>query len=61
MAAGDEITISGFAAKNGSTRMWAQNVRIIAQNGQALAEPRTVLSMFSQNPEGVPEGLLPGN
>ena len=61
LTAGDAITVRGYAAKNGTSRMWAQNVRITAQNGQALAEPRTVLSMFSQNPEGVPAGLLPGN
>jgi len=57
---GDEIVVRGYAAKNGSTRMWAQNVTIVGQNGQELAEPRTVLNMFSQNPDGVPEGLLPG-
>jgi hypothetical protein len=61
LKAGDRIVIRGFAAKNGSARMWASNVRIVAQNGQALAEPRVVLNMFSQNPDGVPEGLLPGN
>ena len=61
LTAGDAITVRGYAAKNGTTRMWAQNVRITAQNGQALAEPRTVLNMFSQNPEGIPAGLLPGN
>ncbi len=61
LTAGDAITVRGYAAKNGTSRMWAQNVRITAQNGQALAEPRTVLSMFSQNPEGIPAGLLPGN
>jgi hypothetical protein len=41
--------------------MWASNVRIVAQNGTALDEPRTVLNMFSQNPDGVPDDLLPGN
>lgn len=61
LTAGDEIVIRGFAAKNGSPRMWASNVTIVAQNGQALAEPRPVLNMFSQNPDGVPEGLLPSN
>jgi hypothetical protein len=60
LKAGDEIVVRGFAAKNGSTRMWAQTVRIVAQNGQALAEPRTVLTMFAPNPDGIPEGLLPG-
>jgi hypothetical protein len=57
---GDEIVVRGFAAKDGSTRMWAQTVRIVAQNGQALDEPRTVLSMFAPNPDGIPDGLLPG-
>ncbi len=59
LGVGDEIVVRGYAAKNGTTRMWAQNVTIVAQNGQELAEPRRVLNMFSQNPEGVPEGLLP--
>ena len=61
IAVGDEIVVRGFAAKNGSARMWASNVRIVARNGQNLDEPQVVLNMFSQNPEGVPEGLLPGN
>ena len=56
---GDLIQVNGAAAKNGSTRMWASNVRILAQGGQTLDEPKVVLNMFSQNPEGVPEGLLP--
>jgi len=56
---GDTIQVNGAAAKNGSTRMWASNVRILVQDGQTLDEPRVVLNMFSQNPEGVPEGLLP--
>jgi hypothetical protein len=57
---GDEIVIKGFAARNGTKRVWAQNVAIVAQNGQPLAEPRTVLALFEARPEGVPEGLLPG-
>jgi hypothetical protein len=52
--------IKGFAARNGTKRVWAQNVAIVAQNGQPLAEPRTVLALFEARPEGVPEGLLPG-
>ena len=56
---GDTIQVNGAAAKNGSTRMWASNVRILVQDGQTLDEPKVVLNMFSQNPEGVPEGLLP--
>jgi hypothetical protein len=58
---GDEIVVAGSGAKNGSARMWASSVEIVAQNGEALAEPRRVLNMFSQNPEGLPPDLLPGN
>jgi hypothetical protein len=56
---GDEILVRGYGAKNGTTRLWAQNVAIVARNGEELAEPRTVLALFDPNPEGVPEGLLP--
>lgn len=56
----DEIVVRGYAAKNGTFRLWAQNVAIVVQNGEPLAEPRTVLALFDPNPEGVPEGLLPG-
>jgi Family of unknown function (DUF6152) len=56
----DEIVVRGYAAKNGTPRLWAQNVAIVAQHGEALAEPRTVLALFDPNPDGVPEGLLPG-
>jgi hypothetical protein len=56
---GDVIQVNGAAAKNGSPRMWASNVRILVQGGTTLEEPKVVLNMFSQNPEGVPEGLLP--
>ena len=59
IAVGDVIQVNGAAAKNGSPRMWASNVRILVQGGQTLDEPKVVLNMFSQNPEGVPEGLLP--
>jgi hypothetical protein len=57
---GDELLIRGFVARNGTKRLWAQNVAIVAQNGQALPEPRTVLALFEANPDGIPEGLLPG-
>lgn len=57
---GDEILIKGYAARNGTKRVWAQNVAIVAQNGQPLPEPRTVLALFEAKPEGIPEGLLPG-
>lgn len=57
---GDEIVVRGYLARNGTKRLWAQNVSIIAQNGVTLPEPRTVLALFDPKPEGVPEGLLPG-
>ena len=56
---GDTIQVNGAAAKNGTPRMWASNVQILVQGGQTLDDPKSVLNMFSQNPEGVPEGLLP--
>lgn len=55
-----EILVRGYAAKNGTYRLWAQNVAIVAQNGEELPEPRTVLALFDPNPEGIPDGLLPG-
>lgn len=60
LQAGDEIVIRGYASRNGTKRLWAQNVSIVAQNGQELPEARTVLALFEPKPEGVPEGLLPG-
>jgi len=57
---GDEILVSGYAAKNGTPRLWARNVAIVARNGQDLSEPRTVLALFDPNPDGIPEGVLPG-
>ena len=56
---GDEIQVNGFAAKDGSTKMWASNVSIIAREGKTLEQPKQVLNMFAQNPESVPAGLLP--
>jgi hypothetical protein len=58
--AGDEILVRGYKARNGTQRIWARDVLIIAQGGVELAEPRTVLALFDPKPEGVPEGLLPG-
>jgi hypothetical protein len=55
-----EIVVSGFAAKNGMPRLWAQSVAIVAENGEELAEPRTVLALFDPNPDGIPAGVLPG-
>lgn len=60
LQAGDEILVSGYVARNGTKRLWARNVAIVAQNGEALSEPRTVLALFEPKPEGVPDGLLPG-
>jgi len=56
---GDEIQVTGFAAKNGTTRMWASGVTILARDGKTLDPPKQVMNMFTQNPEGVPAGLLP--
>jgi hypothetical protein len=56
----DEIVVSGYAAKNGTPRLWAQNVAIVVRNGEELAEPRTVLALFDPNPDGIAEGVLPG-
>jgi hypothetical protein len=56
---GDVIQVNGAAAKNGSPRMWASQVRILERDGEALEEPIRVLDMFGGNPDGVPEGLLP--
>lgn len=58
--ANDEIVVHGYVAKNGSLRLWAQNVAIVAQNGVELPEPRTVLALFDPNPDGISEGVLPG-
>ena len=57
---GDEILVRGFGARNGSKRLWAQNVSIVAEDGRELPEPRTVLALFDPNPDGVPDGVLPG-
>ena len=56
---GDIIQVNGAAAKNGSPRMWASQVRILERDGAVLAEPIRVLDMFGGNPDGIPEGLLP--
>jgi hypothetical protein len=57
---GDEILVSGYVAKNGTPRLWARNVAIVARDGEALPEPRTVLALFDPNPDGIPAGVLPG-
>jgi hypothetical protein len=56
---GDTIQVNGAAAKNGSQRMWASQVRILARSGEVLEEPIRVLDMFGGNPAGDPEGLPP--
>jgi hypothetical protein len=56
----DEIVVRGYAAKNGSLRLWARNVAIVVQNGTELAEPKSVLALLDPNPEGIAEGVLPG-
>jgi len=56
----DEILVTGYAAKNGTLRLWAQNVAIVAHAGVELDEPKTVLALFDPNPDGIAEGVLPG-
>ncbi len=56
---GDEIQVAGAAAKNGTTKMWASNVFLLAREGKVLEQPKQVLNMFAQNPDAVPAGLLP--
>jgi Family of unknown function (DUF6152) len=59
LQAGDEIQVAGAAAKDGTTKMWASNVSLLARDGKALEQPKQVLNMFAQNPDAVPAGLLP--
>ena len=56
----DEIVVMGYAARNGTPRLWARNVAIVAQNGVELPTPKTVLALLDPNPEGIAEGVLPG-
>jgi hypothetical protein len=56
----DVIVVRGYAARNGTLRIWARDVAIVVQNGEQLAEPRTVLALLDPNPDGIPAGLLPG-
>lgn len=58
LEAGDELQVTGFAAKSGATKMWASNVTLIGKGGKALEPPKQVYS-FSQNPEAASGGLLP--
>jgi hypothetical protein len=55
---GDEIQVSGYAAKSGSTTMWASTVNLIARDGKPLDQPKQVFK-FSQNPDALPGSLLP--
>ncbi len=57
---GDEILVSGYAAKDGTTTMWASTVSLLSQDGKPLDQPKQVFNMFSQNPDAVPGALLPG-
>jgi hypothetical protein len=59
LQAGDEIQVNGFAARDGSTRMWASGVTLLARDGKTLDQPKQILNMFTQNPDAVPAGLLP--
>src|SRR5690606_12042222 len=36
---GDEIVVRGYTARNGTQRIWARDVQIVAQGGVELAEP----------------------
>ena len=56
----DIIQVTGYAARNGTLRLWAQNVAIIAHGGVELDEPKTVLALLDPNPDGIAEGVLPG-
>lgn len=56
----DEIVVTGYAARNGSTRVWARSVAIVARNGEPLPAPKTVLALLDPNPDGIAEGVLPG-
>jgi hypothetical protein len=55
---GDEVQVGGFAAKNGTTKMWASNVFLTSRDGKALDQPKQLLS-FAQNPDAPPGALLP--
>jgi hypothetical protein len=56
----DEIVVRGYAARNGTQRIWARDVAIVVQNGVVLDEPKTVLALLDPNPDGIAEGVLPG-
>jgi hypothetical protein len=56
----DEIVVRGYTARNGTQRLWARDVAIVVQNGVALDEPKTVLALLDPNPDGIAEGVLPG-
>ena len=55
---GDEIRVPGFAARDGSLRMWGSSVTVLSQGGKTLETPKQIWS-FGANPEGPPGGLLP--
>jgi len=56
----DEIVVRGYAARNGTQRIWARDVAIVVQNGVVLDAPKTVLALLDPNPDGIAEGVLPG-
>jgi hypothetical protein len=56
----DEIVVRGYAARNGTQRIWARDVTIIVQNGVVLDEPKTVLALLDPNPDDIAAGVLPG-
>ena len=58
--AGDEIQVTGYAAKDGTTTMWASGVSLLVRDGKPLEAPKQVFNMFAQNPDAVPGALLPG-
>jgi len=58
LKAGDEIQVTGYAARDGSLKMWGQTVTLLATEGKTLEQPKQVWS-FGANPDAAPGGLLP--
>lgn len=56
---GDEIQVSGYAAKDGTMTMWAGTVNLLVHEGKAFDQPKPVFNMFAQNPDAVAGSLLP--
>jgi hypothetical protein len=55
---GDVIRVPGFAAKNGTTKMWGSSVTVISQGGKTLETPKQIWS-FGANPDGPQGGFTP--